>query len=189
MKNIKKLKVKKIIEKKIDEDKLNKQYKKYMLIRNKLNNNNTEYFSNTQREKNNNNEYLNIDFKKYSKNNINNKHINKYTRRVEIFNKLDGLLNKKGQLSKIKKYEIQNIVEDYSNYLDSKKVYKNLLKPNYFFTPGYNEKIKPSQIRHWTSSIYNFLNIDRINYYYLDNYTSKLIKLFFNVKYLKKRLT
>jgi hypothetical protein len=63
-----------------------------------------------------------------------------------------------------------------------------LIEPHYYFTARYNERSKPSQIKHWTSSTYSFLNNDKIGNNFLDKYTTKLINLFFSVKYLKKKM-
>jgi len=188
MKNIKKFKVDIKRKDKIDYDKMNKQYKIYIISKVGSDNNKEDSVYNIIGEKERNNEYAKIDFGNYIKNNVNNKYVNKRTKMVKVFNKLNVFLDRKGKISKSNKNKIENLVEDYSNNLQSRKVTNKMLNPHYFFTTKYNEKIKQSQIRHWTSSVYSFLKIDKISINYLDNYASKLIKLFFNVKYIKKRL-
>jgi hypothetical protein len=148
MKDIKKFKVERTIEKKKDDDKLKQRDLSYMLARRKLDNKNTKDINKVIIQKERDNDYLNIDFSNYINNSINNKQKKRSTNMVQVFNKLEGLLNKRGKMSKTRKYQIQNIVEEHSNYINSRKVSNNLLKPHYFFTVGYNEKIKPSQIRH-----------------------------------------
>jgi len=186
VKEIKTVKVLKMDVKGESIHKLNEEYKKYH-IKKELNWN---------KEKNNKfiykrlyNEKIEIANNKYIKNNVKNKYLDQKHRLIGVFNKLSSMLNKKKNISIIKNYKLHNIVEDHINNIDNRQIKNNLLKPHYFFTVGYNEGPLPTQIRQWTSSVYYFLKLDKINTTYLDNYTSKLIKLFFNVKYLRKRLT
>lgn len=79
----------------------------------------------------------------------------------------------------------ENISEEYSKDIYLRKMGNKLMVPHYFFTPAFIEKSKPSQIRHWTSSIYNFLKSSKVNKHYLDYYTEKLINSFFNINVIK----
>ena len=104
------------------------------------------------------------------------------------------IINQRGQRYKIGKlylkreYIRHNIIEEHVKNIESRKVSNNLLNPHYYFTARYNENSMPSQIRHWTSSIYNFTKGLKAGNNFLDLYTSKLIDLFFSVKYMKRKL-
>ena len=118
-------------------------------------------------------------------NNLSNK--NQTIRIIKVFNKQDEK-KKKIKLSITREYVKQNILEEHVNNIKSRKLSNNLLKPHYFFTARYNEKSMPTQIKHWTSSIYSFLKTEKAGNNFLDIYTSKLINLFFSVKYIKRKL-
>ena len=145
------------------------------------------FIKETEEKKNSTEFILGTDFNKYKKNHINNQYKVEYENTVQIFNTLPTQLNNKGKLTKINETGIENFVQEYSGFLKSRTLSKNIIKPHYFFPTKYNEKAKPTQIRHWNSSIYNFTSRDKANSNFRDNYTIKLIKLFFNVKFLKKR--
>jgi hypothetical protein len=81
----------------------------------------------------------------------------------------------------------RNVLEKRYNKIKTGKISNKLMEPHYFFTFKYNEKSMPSQIKHWISSVYNFLKIDKSGNNYLDIYTSQLIKSFFTVKYIKRK--
>jgi hypothetical protein len=84
----------------------------------------------------------------------------------------------------------QWILEEQLNKLKRRKITYKLEKPHYFFTSNYIEKAKLSQSRHWTRNDYNFFKGNKRESNYLDTYTSKLINLYFTVKFLKrKRIT
>jgi len=69
--------------------------------------------------------------------------------------------------------------------ISSNKMSNNLTKPHYFFTTGYYEKNLPSQIKHWRSSVYNFLKSEGAGNNSKDIYTSKFLSLFFSVSGLR----
>lgn len=84
-------------------------------------------------------------------------------------------------------YERNNIFKEHINFLNSRKISHKLTVPYYFFTTRYNEKSWISQIKNWTSSVYNFNKDEKRANNFLDLYTSKLIKLFFTIKYIKRK--
>jgi hypothetical protein len=47
-----------------------------------------------------------------------------------------------------KRYIKENIIEEHSKDIKSRKVSNNLVEPYYYFTARYNEKSMPSQIKH-----------------------------------------
>lgn len=89
----------------------------------------------------------------------------------------------------LKKRSILNrhVLETRKLDISSRKMSNNLTKPHYFFTYRYNEKSMFSQIKHWTSSVYNFIKSEKTGNYFKDKYTSEFINLFFNVKLLRKK--
>jgi hypothetical protein len=101
---------------------------------------------------------------------------------VKLFN-----ISNENKLNIKKRYIKENIIEEHSKDIKSRKVSNNLVEPYYFFTARYNEKSMPSQIKHWTSSAYNFFRPDKTVNNHLDLFTSKLINLFFRVKYLRRK--
>ena len=118
---------------------------------------------------------------------------NSYLDIIKDKNEITNLFNKELEVKDpsyiTKKYILKNIIEENYNDIESRKMSNRLLLPHYFFTVKYNQKSMPSQIRSWTSSIYNFLKMDKSNIKHIDLSTSKLIKLFFSVKHIKtKRL-
>jgi len=100
-----------------------------------------------------------------------------YVNNDNIKNKSYKLINNMGK----------NIIDENYNNLESRKMSNRLLLPHYFFTTRYNEKTMPSQSRSWSNSVYNFLKIDKSGIKYLDLYSNKLIKLFFNLKYIQRK--
>ena len=81
----------------------------------------------------------------------------------------------------------KNVLGEHKADITSRKITNNLIKPHYFFPYKYNEKNMASHIKHWTSSVYNFLKSEKAGNNFKDIYTSKLIKLFFSIKFLKKK--
>jgi len=161
----------------IDSDtmkKLQKKYVNYILAKKKLDNVKD----------------IGINFFDSSLDNINN---NKNKNKSRIL-KIIKLFNKENQENNNKTLFItnenikQNIIEERVRNIESRKVSNNLLNPYYFFTAQYNERSMPSQIKHWASSIYSYVKLGRSENNFLDIYTSKLIKLFFSVKYIKRKL-
>jgi hypothetical protein len=116
---------------------------------------------------------------------------NNYLNIIEDKNKIMKLYtnksNKKNKQYKIIKYMGKNIIDESFNDLESRKLSTKLLKPHYFFTMRYNENSMPSQIRSWNNSVYNFLKFEKSGIKYLDIYSDKLIKLFFNLKYVQRK--
>lgn len=106
--------------------------------------------------------FLNLDYK-------NKKLYNKYK-------------NKNG-LKKLRNKKLKGHILD----INSGKMSHNLIKPHYFFTYKYNERSMHTQIKHWTSSAYNFLKSEKVENHFKDIYTSKFIKLFFNIKFVNKK--
>ena len=101
---------------------------------------------------------------------------------INLFNQ-NLILNSSNFLER--KYIRKNILNENYNDLETRKVSNRLLLPHYFFTGRYIEKSMPSQIRSWSNSVYSFLNLEKSSLKHIDIYTGKLIKLFFNVKYIK----
>ena len=100
---------------------------------------------------------------------------------IKLFNE-DLTINNPNFLGR--KYIRKNILNENYNDLDSRKMSNRLLLPHYFFTGRYIEKSMPPQIRSWYNSTYNFLKLEKSSIKHMDIYTGKLIKLFFNVKYI-----
>ena len=151
---------------KITDYQLNKWDRKYL-----------EYFSSLQKWDNYNGYELNY-YSKLNKNNFN-YNDNNYSKLVNIFyvNKYNKL-----PLTVYRNKLERNVLESHMNNIESRKLYNNLLKPYYFFTYRYNERYMQSQIKHWTSSVYNFLKNEKTGNNYKDLYTSKFLKAFFNIK-------
>lgn len=101
---------------------------------------------------------------------------------IKLFNQ-DLTINSSNFLER--KYIRKNILNENYNDLEVRRISNRLLLPHYFFTGRYIEKSMPSQIRSWSNSVYNFLNLEKSSIKHTDIYTGKLIKLFFNVKYIK----
>jgi len=104
--------------------------------------------------------------------------------------KQNNFLNIMNNYNKVKKNPNINIVNIFNGHIKDikgRKISNRLINPHYFFTDRYIEKSMPSQVKSWTSSVYNFVKNDRIVNHYLDKFTSKFIKLFFNIKYLKRK--
>jgi hypothetical protein len=100
-----------------------------------------------------------------------------YINNNNIKNKYYEYINNKGK----------NVIEEKHNDLRSRTTGNKLFLPHYYFTAKYNEKNKSSQVRSWNNSIFNFLSIEKSGIKYLDIYSSKLIKLFFNLKYIQRK--
>ena len=101
---------------------------------------------------------------------------------IKLFNQ-DLTINSSNYLGR--KFVRKNILNENYNDLETRKMSNRLLLPHYFFTGRYIEKSMPPQIRSWSNSVYNFLKIEKSGIKHMDTYTSKLIKLFFNVKYIR----
>jgi len=86
------------------------------------------------------------------------------------------------------KYVLNNIIEGHKEDLESRKISNKLLKPNYYFPSKYIERSLPSQTKHWMSNVYSFLRRDAALIILLDRFTAELIKRFFSVKRIKRRL-
>jgi len=86
------------------------------------------------------------------------------------------------------KYIFNNITEGHKEDLESRKISNKLLKPNYYFPSKYIERSLSSQAKHWMSNVYSFLQRDAASITLLDRYTVDLIKRFFTVKGIKRRL-
>ena len=116
---------------------------------------------------------------------------NKYLNLVEDKNKVMKLYSHKESNdeinSKLIKYMGKNIIEESNNDLKNRKMSNRFSLPHYFFTGRYNEKNMPSQNRSWNNSVYNFLKIEKSSIKFLDVYSAKLIKLFFNIKYIQRK--
>jgi len=82
-----------------------------------------------------------------------------------------------------------NIYLDHLNNIKARKISNKLKSPYYYFSAKYNEKsnLSLSQNRHWMSSSYLFINRDKTGYHYLDFYTSKLLNMFFTIKYVNSK--
>jgi len=86
------------------------------------------------------------------------------------------------------KYVFNNIIESHKEDLESRKISNKLLIPNYYFPSKYIERSLPSQAKHWLSNVYSFLRRDGASMILLDRFTTELIKRFFSVKRIKRRL-
>jgi hypothetical protein len=154
----------------IEIDKKNNEHKEYLYAKKKLDSvegKGINYFE-VKKSVNGKRSYLNIR--------------DNQSKLVKLFN-----IKNENKMLAIKRYIKENIIEEHSNDIRSRKVSNNLVEPYYFFTARYNEKSMPSQIKHWTSSAYNFFRPDKTGNNHLDLFTSKLIKLFFRVKYLRRK--
>jgi hypothetical protein len=127
--------------------------------------------------------------------NLKNKGINYFSSKEEkknnFLNLLDRskkfihLFSKEKNLPLVKKVRINNMLNERINDINERRVSNRLKSPHYFFPSNYVERSMPSQVSHWTSSTYNFNRKEKSGTNYLDIYTSKLIKLFFTIKYIK----
>ena len=126
---------------------------------------------------------FNGDKRYFSKNN----YLNILRDKNKIINLFNEQLNIEDSYHISRKYIRKNILEENYNDLESRKMSNKLLLPHFFFTGRFNEKSMPSQIRSWTNSVYSFLKKDKSSIKHIDNYTSRLIKLFFSLKYIKPR--
>jgi len=131
-KNVKKIKDTVVKEEKIMENELNKSYDYYYYAMKNLDsvkNKGIKYFEVKKQHSYGKNKFLDLDYKK--------------SKIIKLFN----VKNEK-DLSLEKRYAKQNIIEEHIKDLKSRKVSKTLVEPYYFFTARYNEKSKPSQIKH-----------------------------------------
>jgi hypothetical protein len=137
-------------------------YKDYTNIKTKREN---TLVSNTFSTKNKNNiDYpgyhtINQDYLKIIKN-------NKWSEKLEHLN-----LSPKAREKFLERSELKSL----------RKGYNQFLNPYYFFPKNYNEKNAQGQLRHWTSSIYNYNKNDKTRYVHSDLYVTKLLETFFNV--------
>jgi hypothetical protein len=145
-----------------------KEYKLYYIDQVKKDNLDNKVITHLDLEKEKNKRYLNI-------------RENKNKRVVELFN-----TNSEKRNINVN-YANQNMFNEHIEDIKGRRTWNKLVKPHYFFTAGYIEKSKISQIKNWSNSVYNFIKREKTGNNYLDIYTSKLIKLFFAVKYLKKK--
>jgi hypothetical protein len=85
--------------------------------------------------------------------------------------------------------EVKNIYNNHIYNVNNRKMSKNLESPYYFFSSKYNEQsnLYLSQIRHWYTSNYSYINRNMIKNNLLDIYTNKLVNMFFSVKYVNIR--
>jgi len=136
-----------------------------------------DYFSNLQKLDNYNGYELSY-FYKLNKSNFN-YNDNNYSKLINIF-----YISKNNKLSSTIHTNIleRNVLENHIRNIDSRKLNNKLTIPYYFFTYRYNERYMPSQVKHWTSSVYNFLKSEKVGSSYKDIYTSKLLKSFFYIK-------
>ena len=86
------------------------------------------------------------------------------------------------------KYILNNITEGHKEDLESRKISNKLLKPHYYFPSKYIERSLSTQAKHWMSNVYSFIQRDAASITLLDRYTAELIKRFFSVQGIKRRL-
>jgi hypothetical protein len=86
------------------------------------------------------------------------------------------------------KYILNNITEGHKEDLESRKISNKLLKPHYYFPSKYIERSLSTQAKHWMSNVYSFIQRDAASITLLDRFTAELIKRFFSVKGIKRRL-
>jgi hypothetical protein len=151
---------------------LEKKYNNYILLLKNLDNINNVTYNNLESKRSH--LYLNKNLSL----------LNYKIHMKELFNKKKG--ENEDLTIEIKSIQ-ENIYLEHLKDIKNRKMSNRLKVPYYFFTTYYNEKSMPSQIKHWTSSVYNFLKKEKTGNNYLDIYTAKLIKLFFNIKYLKRK--
>ena len=105
---------------------------------------------------------------------------------LEISMKKDKL-KPYSRLMKEYKYIFNNISQEHKSDIDKRKISNKLLLPNYYFPNKYIEKSLPSQVKHWMSNFYSFLNKEVTSLILLDKFSNELIKRFFSVKRLKRK--
>jgi len=130
-KTIKKIDNTKLEEKKINMNHLNQEYNNYLYAIKQLDSvkdKGINYFEIKKSFQGKSN-YLNLD--------------DKNSKFIRLFN----ITNEKN-LSPVKKYRIENILEEHINDLKTRRISSRLEEPYYFFTTRYNEKSMPSQIKH-----------------------------------------
>ena len=81
----------------------------------------------------------------------------------------------------------KNIIERHKQDIESRKMSSRLSLPYYFFTHKYIEGSKFTQLKQWTSSVYNFLKREKSGIYHTDSYVRNVIKMFFAVKFFRWR--
>lgn len=124
-----------------------------------------------------------VDLKKKKTKNFLNLRDSRNKRVVEVFN----TYSKSTNINENNAH--QNMFNEHIENIKGRIIWNKLVNPHYFFTAGYIEKSKLPQLKNWTNSVYNSIKSEKTGNNYLDIYTSKLIKLFFTVKYLKKKNT
>jgi hypothetical protein len=87
---------------------------------------------------------------------------------------------------KLKKKSISTILEHLKE-IELKKGSNQFLKPYYFFPRKYNEKNMISQLKHWTSSAYNYNKNDKSLIIHLDLYVTKILESFFNIQSIGRK--
>jgi hypothetical protein len=143
----------------------------------------SEYISVLQKLDNYNGYELNYYFELNKNNFININNNNNYSKLINLFHGNSPIRASKGYVDTLS----LNVLEEHMRDINSRKVNNNLMKPHYFFTYRYNEKYMPSQIKQWTSSVYNFLKTEKAGNTYKDIYTSKFLKSFFNLKSSRRK--
>lgn len=162
--------------------KVNKDFKVSQHIFNIWDKKYSEYISVLQKLDNYNGYELNY-YYELNKNSFINIHNNSYSKLISLFNGNKPTRTPKGYIKTLS----LNILEEHMKNINSRKVHNNLTKPHYFFTYRYNEKYMPSQIKQWTSSVYNFLKSEKAGNTYKDLYTSKFLNSFFNLKSSRRK--
>ena len=99
-------------------------------------------------------------------------------------NKQKKRLRKKNRL-KIK-FKWNNSIVNIYNDVKNRRMSNRLLIPHYFFPIRYTEKSQLPQSMSWKNNIYSFLKLDKSGIKYMDMYTEKIIKLFFQVGSVNK---
>lgn len=102
---------------------------------------------------------------------------NYYSKYTDLFNINDNIKYRRNRNN----IKLLNVIQEHTKNIESRKVSNNLANPHYFFTHRYNEKTMASQIKQWTSSVFNFLKNEKTGNNFKDIYTSDFLKLFFNV--------
>ena len=99
-----------------------------------------------------------------------------------------NLFEIKQGISKVKKMEYKNIIEEKYKNIELRKVENKLKSINYYFTPRYVARSMTTQLRSWPNTIYSYIKGTIRDIKYKDIMASKVINIFMNPIYLKRKI-
>jgi hypothetical protein len=99
-----------------------------------------------------------------------------------------NLFKIKKKINKLKKLEYRSIISEKCKNIILRKTTNKLKSINYYFTPRYVSRSMTTQLRSWPNTIYSYIKGTIRNIKYKDMMVSKVINIFMNPIYLKRRI-